>query len=142
MHVLTVNAGSYSVRLGLHRTGADVPVELTCWQGPGDANADGALGSFLDGVTVDVVAHRVVHGGTLAAPARVVDPGVERVIKAADTLAPLHNPHALAWLCVCVVAGGAPGRRAGQGFSPNFRKSPGAAPRPGGRSTRVERRAE
>lgn len=98
VRVLTVNAGSSSVRLGLHEAGGDAPVELARWRGPADAQPLDALAGFLQDSAPDAVAHRVVHGGTLAVPACVVDAGVEQAIEAACALAPLHNPRALAWL--------------------------------------------
>ncbi len=44
---------------------------------------------------VDVVGHRVVHGGEKFRGATVVDAEVERAIDALSALAPLHNPHNL-----------------------------------------------
>lgn len=98
MRVLTVNAGSSSVRLGLHRADGETLADLAHWHGPVDGDPNTALAAFLPGREVDAVAHRIVHGGTLGVPACVVDPSVEQAIEAAAALAPLHNPRALVWL--------------------------------------------
>lgn len=99
--VLTVNAGSSSLRLALYRGRA-----LDCvgsWHGEaGDAGMAAfestGIAGWVRGQGVarpDVVAHRVVHGGAdLVAPCRV-DEMVESVIERLVPLAPLHNPAAL-----------------------------------------------
>jgi acetate kinase len=94
--VLTVNAGSSSLRLALYR-GRD-PDGVASWHGEtGAAEAIDIAGWVRQqGVArPDVVAHRVVHGGAdLVAPCRV-NPRVEAVIERLVPLAPLHNPAAL-----------------------------------------------
>jgi acetate kinase len=94
--VLTVNAGSSSLRLGLYR-GRDL-VRVAAWHGEsGSAEALDIAGWVRDQQVTrpDVVAHRVVHGGaSLVAPCRV-DAAVESVIERLAPLAPLHNPAAL-----------------------------------------------
>ena len=75
MNVLTVNAGSTSLKLQLVRDGEAEPVE--------------------DFVAADAVGHRVVHGGeTLVAPCLLTH-DVERELERLTTLAPLHNTPAL-----------------------------------------------
>src|SRR5690606_10622397 len=55
-----------------------------------------SVGRALQAGTIDAVAHRVVHGGPeLRTPTRI-DDAVRARIEAATTLAPLHNPGALA----------------------------------------------
>jgi acetate kinase len=99
--VLTVNAGSSSLRLGLYR-GRELEL-VASWRGE-DGSAESAAveaAGIADWVRQqgvarpDVVAHRVVHGGAdLVAPCRV-NGMVEAVIERLAPLAPLHNPAAL-----------------------------------------------
>ncbi len=49
----------------------------------------------LDGIPVDAVGHRIVHGGERYVDATVIDDEVERGIEALAPLAPLHNPPGL-----------------------------------------------
>jgi acetate kinase len=51
-----------------------------------------------DGVTVDAVGHRIVHGGSRFRPPVVVDDGVVSALASLGALAPLHNGPALAAL--------------------------------------------
>lgn len=53
-----------------------------------------ALQTLIDGFTfrVDVVAHRVVHGGEKFQDVTLIDDDVKRAIKKLIALAPLHNP--------------------------------------------------
>ena len=102
MSVLTVNAGSSSVRLAAfapeeaelrargverHDLGAGPPGEL--------------LAAFVARhlpARPRLVAHRVVHGGARLTSTRRIDAGVEAEIERIAPLAPLHNPVALAWI--------------------------------------------
>lgn len=49
-------------------------------------------GIITDTNEIDVVGHRVVHGGELYSCATLIDSGVKENIKALSALAPLHNP--------------------------------------------------
>jgi acetate kinase len=94
--VLTVNAGSSSLRLALYR-GRELRRVASRHGEAGSAEAvDIASWVRQQGVArPDVVAHRVVHGGAdLVAPCRVTS-NVEAVIERLVPLAPLHNPAAL-----------------------------------------------
>lgn len=102
MRVLTINAGSSSVRLaileasprGLHRAAAShgsQPPE----------RAEATLHAFMaepGARPVDVVAHRVVHGGARLVDACTIDGAVEAEIHRLGPLAPLHNPVSLQWI--------------------------------------------
>ncbi|MBB3085704.1 acetate/propionate family kinase [Geodermatophilus sabuli] len=96
MRVLVVNAGSSSLKLS--RIGSDGAVTdavtVERWQGAGHLQP---LADFLDHCgPVDAVGHRVVHGGPRhTGPARV-DPVLVAGLYSLTTLAPLHNPRALA----------------------------------------------
>lgn len=97
MDVLTVNAGSSSLRLVLFRHGSS-GVERLCSVHREGAEADprAALREVQAGASgaIGLVAHRVVHGGGRGG-ASIIDDAVEREIAAAAELAPLHNPPAL-----------------------------------------------
>ncbi|MBK8162321.1 MAG: acetate/propionate family kinase [Gammaproteobacteria bacterium] len=103
MRLLTVNAGSSSLRLALYeRKGG----ELVCLR-QAHAEADGAedtapLERLLDAAPgrIDAIAHRIVHGGRRSQSCRI-DAAVEREIEACAPLAPLHNPPALRWIAHC-----------------------------------------
>jgi len=83
-------------RIGV--AGSDVPDHA--------AGLERVLGE-LDGLQIDAVGHRIVHGGPHFVQATVIDDVVEAGIEAISDLAPLHNPKALAAIdaarrCQCV----------------------------------------
>jgi acetate kinase len=81
MRVLTVNAGSSSLKLSLVQDGTS----LRSYDDLDAALADDAP---------DAVGHRVVHGGHRTAPERI-DDTVRAALDALTDLAPLHQPPAL-----------------------------------------------
>ncbi|SDM93048.1 acetate kinase [Lentzea albidocapillata subsp. violacea] len=95
--VLTVNAGSNSLKAHLVDTGSEEVLDSVDVEGPPDADeARRALDDLLDGAD-DVVAagHRLVHGGPgLRAPTLVDDDAIAAAHRA-EALAPLHVPPAL-----------------------------------------------
>ena len=46
----------------------------------------------LEGIQIDAVGHRIVHGGTRFVQATVIDDAVEHELDLLSDLAPLHNP--------------------------------------------------
>ena len=121
--LLTLNAGSSSLKFGLYAdaaepelvvqgqvdgigqaarlilTGAgaeiDEPVEA------GDhaaalARVMAALSPGMQGMRITGVGHRVVHGGPDFGAPVVITPDIERALSELTTLAPLHQPHNLA----------------------------------------------
>lgn len=102
MRILTVNAGSSSLRLALfeHRGGSTEQIQKAHYEGD---EIDGAL-PLADAIggaeDVGLAAHRVVHGGRYN-QAQVIDGEVEREIGRYAPVAPLHNPAALQWLRKC-----------------------------------------
>jgi acetate kinase len=96
MRVLVVNAGSSSLKLARLDDGGAVTAATTveAWQGEGHLEP---LEAFLAGCgPVDAVGHRVVHGGPRhTGPARL-DDDVIGYLDSVSSLAPLHNPRALA----------------------------------------------
>ena len=87
MNVLTVNAGSTSLKLATMR---DAAVQTT-WR---------SLEEALAAEPPDCVAHRVVHGGRRRA-AVVVDDAVLDELTSLSELAPLHQPPTLAAIEAC-----------------------------------------
>ena len=93
--MLVVNAGSSSVKLRI----VDGDDQLVASQdlGPPDDHLADHLGDFLhDAAAIDVVGHRVVHGGPRFTTAVLVDADVREALDGLNELAPLHNPPALA----------------------------------------------
>ena len=95
MRILTVNAGSSSLKLRLLDADDALlgDVELEAEHGRAEAGALRDALARMDGA--DAVAHRVVHGGTrFTGPVRL-DDEVVAALEALTPLAPLHQPAAL-----------------------------------------------
>ena len=111
---LVVNAGSSSLKVRLMPRGETVLVERiggdAALRRGGDVVAAGpirrhedaleraldALGTDADLEEVEVVGHRVVHGGERYSSAVVIDQDVVDMVEELSELAPLHNPANLA----------------------------------------------
>jgi acetate kinase len=104
MIVLTLNSGSTSVKLAVYDTAASgAPARLETEHHSGAAiDARAVLSGFLQKLRSppDVVAHRVVHGGTRFSKPIVIDDEAVAEIGKLSELAPLHNPKALEWIDV------------------------------------------
>jgi len=105
MVILTVNAGSSSVRLA-----AFVKTENGMEKRGGrkydlEESSRTILRQFVSdsGIhnNISVIAHRVVHGGTRFVNPCFIDADVEAEIERLSRLAPLHNPFALKWIREC-----------------------------------------
>jgi acetate kinase len=103
--ILTVNAGSSSLKLGLFDPAATALLASASLNGeearPVLRGSVAALNDLFDQVGVEperigAVGHRVVHGGTRHVRSVRIDEAVERDIAELATLAPHHNPAALA----------------------------------------------
>ena len=99
--VLVVNTGSSSVKLRL--LGADDEVAFRADLGPmadpvAVADLVRHLRALASSANVDVVGHRVVHGGGRFRASVAVDDAVEHELDDLGDLAPLHNPPAVAAL--------------------------------------------
>jgi acetate kinase len=104
--VLTVNAGSSSVRLAVAELGVgDGPPRVVARVRHDRDGVDetDALEAFVadQQIAPVVVAHRVVHGGPRHLATTVFDEDVAAEVSRMNPLAPLHNPPALAWLARC-----------------------------------------
>ena len=102
MIILTLNSGSTSVKLAVYDIkGGGAPTRIASeHHSGGELEPRQVLADFLHKLRSppDVVAHRVVHGGTrFTAPVRL-DAGVIGEIHKLSELAPLHNPKALEWI--------------------------------------------
>jgi acetate kinase len=96
VRVLTVNAGSSSVKLALLDRADQVIAahELHAPQVGLDSRAlDDVLVAGLS--DADLVAHRIVHGGERFTSAVIVDAGVLRALRELQDLAPLHQQKGL-----------------------------------------------
>ena len=95
--VLVINAGSSTLKLGL-LDGDDGVVASTTIEGRDRLETSAVQAFVADLEGVDAVGHRVVHGGATYRHPTVVDGDVQAAIEAATSLAPLHQPAALAAL--------------------------------------------
>ncbi|HUI59469.1 MAG TPA: hypothetical protein VLX90_04565, partial [Steroidobacteraceae bacterium] len=101
MSAVTVNSGSTSVKLALYDISTDPPVELAAQHHSGP---DLQAGAVLRGLAAQlpgppqVIAHRIVHGGTRFTQPTRLTPEVIAAVEALSPLAPLHNPLALRWV--------------------------------------------
>ena len=107
--ILTVNAGSSSLKYALFARDADLSVPLLAGLVEGLGEAAGAMTheqalaqavarvrGARGGVRVVAVGHRIVHGGATFDRAALIDDDVAAAITALAPLAPLHQPHNLA----------------------------------------------
>lgn len=105
MKILTINAGSFSLRLE-YFTG-DAAGRLNSlhkqdYVSSGAADPE-SLRDFIDKYGIDgtdIIAHRIVHGGPNLSGTCLITRQVQEEIEKAAQLAPLHNPAALAWVKV------------------------------------------
>lgn len=94
--VLTVNAGSSSLKLVVVEGAADV-VARQSLGAPGAGETEAALAQFVASAgPVDAASHRIVHGGPDFVAPVLVDGPVRRALGALADLAPLHDGPALA----------------------------------------------
>jgi acetate kinase len=100
MRVLTVNAGSSSLKLALVEGEEQQAVETRELEAPGARVDPGQLREALDSPLgeADAVGHRIVHGGSDFHEAVRIDAEVESRLRELTDLAPLHQPKSLAAL--------------------------------------------
>ena len=104
MHLLTVNAGSSSIRLAAFAIQGSAIQRVTEIDQARAAAHENLLARLLrqgNIPRVTGVAHRIVHGGEKLTAPCLIDAAVEREIERLAPLAPLHNPAALAWIRAC-----------------------------------------
>jgi len=100
--ILTINAGSSSLRLSLFaQTDAGLWQTAQVHYQNVAAPDSSLLADFIESIDVagiTLVVHRVVHGGVLLTTPTLIDTTVEQKIEQLIPLAPLHNPLALEWI--------------------------------------------
>lgn len=101
-HLLTLNAGSSSIKFALFACDGDLGLPVLAGQVEGIGTAGGpathteALATVLSRIgsaRVTAVGHRIVHGGTGFDHPVAIDDAVLAQIDALSPLAPLHQPH-------------------------------------------------
>jgi len=100
-HILTVNAGSSSLRLASFALEDALPLTAQAHLSPAPARDPNVLVDFLrqHGLGVpELIIHRVVHGGARLTRPCLLDAEVETEIARLKSLAPLHNGVALDWI--------------------------------------------
>ncbi|MBL8287980.1 MAG: acetate/propionate family kinase [Rubrivivax sp.] len=98
MSILTLNAGSSSIKFALFDAGRRLSSGQVDGLGVGGASHAEALHGLLadlPGTPVQAVGHRIVHGGTRFDAPVPIDDTVLEAIGALAPLAPLHQPHNL-----------------------------------------------
>jgi acetate kinase len=100
MRVLTVNAGSSSLKLALIEGEQEQALETRELEAPGARVDPGQLREALDSPLgeADAVGHRIVHGGSDFHEAVRINAEVEGRLRELTDLAPLHQPKSLAAL--------------------------------------------
>ena len=115
-HLLTLNAGSSSIKFALFALAGDLATPVFSDQIAGLGTVDAALTHSqamkqvlerVSGYAVVAVGHRIVHGGTTFSDSVLIDNDVLRAISQLQPLAPLHQRHNLAG--VHSARGGFPG---------------------------------
>ncbi len=107
MNLLTLNAGSSSLKYALFARDGDLQTPLKSGQVEGLGGAGLTHAQALQQVLAQVdavggaaqvwaVGHRIVHGGTVFKKPVLIDDSVQEQMAALQTLAPLHQPHNLA----------------------------------------------
>jgi acetate kinase len=95
LRLLVVNAGSSSLKLRLLGPSDELIAQEDLDAPRAEVDAEG-LGAALDGMEVDVVVHRIVHGGARFREAVRLDGTVANALRDLVDLAPLHQPKSLA----------------------------------------------
>jgi acetate kinase len=104
MNILTVNTGSSSVRLALFsentrglKRSADTLFRAD------EEKPEKQLKIFVKkiGQKIEVIAHRIVHGGMRFTDSCLINSSIEKEIETLSPLAPLHNPISLTWIKAC-----------------------------------------
>ena len=99
LRILTVNAGSSSLKLALIGPVDETLGELELPAPLATEDGSQLRGALSEGLgQADAVGHRIVHGGRRFREAVRIDGGVEAALRDLTELAPLHQPKSLAAL--------------------------------------------
>lgn len=104
MIILTVNAGSSSIRLSAFAQKGNGIEKLAASKYNRGEDSSLIIETFIQDYKikeVSIIAHRIVHGGTKFVNSCLIDTAVEKEIECLSSLAPLHNPFALEWIQIC-----------------------------------------
>src|SRR5438477_6507311 len=96
--ILVLNTGSSSLKWVVLDSLSEAIIDRgeASWRDPApDRHADELLQTLRQVPAVDVVGHRVVHGGARFRDAVLIDDAVRDAILDLAPLAPLHNPAAV-----------------------------------------------
>jgi acetate kinase len=96
MRVLVVNAGSSSLKLRVLDERDEVAASADLPAPRGETDRDAARTAIEGFGSVDVVGHRIVHGGTEFSEPVLIDDRVRERLESFVDLAPLHQPKSLA----------------------------------------------
>lgn len=99
--VLTINAGSSSVRLAYFSLESSLSRLAELRISTAEAGDGSVLTDFINAHACprpDLIVHRVVHGGPTLSEPCLIDAAVEAEIHRLQSLAPLHNRLALDWI--------------------------------------------
>lgn len=99
--LLTVNAGSSSLRLSSHTLSADRHCVAEMRLSPVPSPSCSVIREYIDRHALpepELVVHRVVHGGETLCQPGWIDSAVEAEIDRLNAMAPLHNGIALQWI--------------------------------------------
>src|SRR6478735_8407970 len=95
LRVLTVNAGSSSLKLRLLGSDDELVADAELDADAGRADVDELRGALAGMTGAEAIGHRVVHGGTRFTGPTRLDGRVADALRALTPLAPLHQPAAL-----------------------------------------------
>jgi acetate kinase len=120
LNILVLNSGSSSIKFKLFHNDEEKPLRQGLIEGIGQETSKVKLGDreektfvkdhdqaieiilhHLDNSLVDVISHRVVHGGSEFSKPTIIDDEVIKTIDELSSIAPLHNPHNLAGILAC-----------------------------------------
>lgn len=108
MKILTINAGSSSVKFSVFDTSANTQLfhsEIERVVSVEEAMREIPKLLVAEGITeLDAIGHRVAHGGAKLCEPQIIDAEVIKDIEECVPLAPLHNPPALAGIKVATTA--------------------------------------
>jgi acetate kinase len=110
MQALAINLGSSSLKAAIVDAAAGAPLWRATWPLEESAGGSAQLAARIvtdlraKGLVPTAVVHRIVHGGSAFRSAVAITADVRRDLAALDSLAPLHNPPALALLDALRVA--------------------------------------
>ena len=93
--VLIVNSGSSSLKLSVAEDDNRIKIKKNFALNDGVSIQDQIKSFLAEAGNIDIVAHRIVHGGSKYRHSVIIDDEVRSALESLSELAPLHNPVAL-----------------------------------------------